>query len=295
MRNRLLSIITCIVVIFVTIIACDKKKDIIKTPAYSEFATPLVTATNNLYYIKNDPASEFKIPIGITNISNADRKITIKDSSRTAVNGTQYTLSSTTITIPAGKASDSLILKGIYAGYPVGRKDTLYLRITGGDVPANAYNTTYAVVLQGYCEVVKDDLIGDYTKTNDGTSPQGPYTASISDWTSTGPTTATIKIHDLGATADVGFGDLDPVGASAGFLPTNPAHIGLTAKLDWTSPSSFTVTIPSQTYVLNSYGNGPSKISASGTFSSCAQTFTIKFTVSDAAYNYNPVTTILKK
>lgn len=291
MRNKLFAIIACLVVTIVTIVACDKNKAILKTPAYSEFATPLVS--NVKYFITNDPNSQIKIPVGITNVSNVDRKIVIKDSSYAAVAGTQYTIAPTTITIPAGKASDSIVLKGIYAGYPVGRIDTLFLKITGGDVPANAYNTTYSVIMQRYCEVVQADLVGNYTHTNDGSSPQGPYTASISDWVTTGPSSATIKIHDLGATQDVGYGDAFP--SSPGFLPTNPAHLGLTAMIEWSDPSNFTVTIPSQTYVLNSYGNGPSKISGSGTFSSCKQTFTIKFTVSDASGTYSAITTVLRK
>jgi hypothetical protein len=281
---------------FIVMVACDKKKGIVTPPAYSEFATTI--PTGNLYFIKNDPNSQIKIPIGITTVSNVDRKIEIKDSSRIAVNGTQYTLSSTTITIPAGKTVDSLVLKGIYAGYPPGRKDTLYLKIVGGDVPANAYNATYSVIMQGYCDVIESELVGDYTKTIDtygtGQSKFGPYTASISDWTSTGPTSATVKIHNLGATSDYGFGD-DP-NSTIGFLPADPAALGLTAQLNWSNAAKFTITIPKQTYVLDSYGNGPSTVSATGTWSSCGQSFTITFQVDDAAPDdYVPITTILKR
>lgn len=295
MRNKLLSIIAGLVVIFVTIIACDKKKDILKAPAYSEFATPIASAK---YFIKNEPGSQLKIPVGITNISNVDRKIIIKDSSNNAVSGTQYTIESTTINIPAGKASDSIILKGIYAGYPVGRVDTLYLKIVGGDVPANAYNTTYTVTLQGYCDVVPADLSGDFAHTGDyiGTSPspKNPYTATISDWTSTGPNSATVKIQNLGSTPDYGFGDLP---SGNGFLPDDPVALGLTASLDWSNPSNFSVTIAKQPYVLDSYGNGPSTVTGTGSFNSCAGTFTITFTVADASApnGYTSVTTQFKR
>jgi hypothetical protein len=295
MRNKLLSIIACVIVAFVTIIACEKKKDVFINSAYSEFATPLVS--NVKFFVKNDPNSQIRIPLGITTVATTDRKIIIKDSSRTAVNGTQYTLSTTTITIPAGKTVDSVTLNGIYAGYPVGRVDTVYLKIVGGDVPLNAYNTTYSVILQGYCDVIKDDLVGNYTKTIDtygsGQSAQGAYTATISDWVSTGPTSATIKIKNLGATSDYGFGDVDP--HAPGFLPDDPAAIGLNATLDWSNPSSFKVTVPKQTYVLDSYGNGPSTVTATGTFSSCAQTFTITFTVTDPSTTYVPITTKFNK
>lgn len=288
MRNRILTIITGLIVTIVTIIACEKKQDIVNRPGYSEFSTTNVTAK---FFIKNDPNAQLKIPIGITNISNVDRKIIIKDSSRKAVAGTQYSIESTTITIPAGKAADSIVLKGIYAGYPIGRIDTLYLKIVGGDVPANAYNTMYTVIMQGYCDVVPADLVGDFTHSTDvdknsgSASTHNPYTVNVSNWTATSATSATVIIKNLGATPDIGFGP---------FLSGDQAAIGLTANLDWSNPSNFSVTIPSQNYVTDLYGDGQSKIKATGTFSSCAQTFTITFTISVAVGTYNPVITTLK-
>jgi len=288
MRNKLLSIIACIIVAIVTIVACDKKKDIVNRPGYAEFATPLVS--NIKYFIKDDPNSQFKIPIGITSVSNIDRKIIIKDSSRTAVNGVQYTIESTTINIPAGKAADSIILKGIYAAYPVGRIDTIFLKIVGGDVPANAYNTTYSIILQGYCDVIPANLVGDFTNSGDvysgGASGENPYTVSVTDWTSTGPASATVKIHNLAATSDVGFGP---------FQPSDPAATGLTATLNWSNPSNFTVTIAKQPFVSALYTYGASTIQGSGSFSSCAQSFKITTTVSVSAGSFSPVTTTLMK
>lgn len=256
MRNKLLSIIACVIVALVTIIACDKKKDIVSHPAYSEFATPLTT---KLYFVRNDPSSQLKIPVGITTVSNTDRKIVIKDSSRTAVNGTQYTIESTTITIPAGKASDSLVLKGIYAGYPVGRVDTIYLKIVGGDVPANAYNTTYMVIIQGYCDVNINDFEGDYHNVTDvyaSGGKWGPYDMDLHVESST-PTSATVTVGNV---YDSGIPD-----------------ITTTVKLDWSNPSSFTSTIPDQVFSAADdiwiKGNG------TGTFSSCAGTITLKYTL----------------
>jgi hypothetical protein len=298
MKNKLLVLAAWMAFACVMVIACEKKKDV-TPPAYAEFTTSVASA--NVYYVTNDPNSQIKIPVGITTVSNVDRTVQIKDSSRGAVNGTQYTLPSS-ITIPAGKTVDTLVLKGLFAGYAGGRVDTLYIKIVNGaDVPANSYNVTYTVILQAYCDVVGNDLIGDYTKTvdydrNNSPSAQGAYKAVISNWTSTGPYSADIKITNLGWTSDVGFGDTDPVNYSTpGFLPGDPVLAGLTAHLDWTKPSKFTVTVPSQPYLLDSYGNGPSTISGTGSFSSCSQTFTIKLNVVDASAAYYPFTAVLKR
>ena len=271
MQNRYLSIIAAAFFVLVSSISCQKKMSTPIPPAFSEFATPLLSVS---YYIKNDPGTEFKIPIGITNVSNVARKVIIKDSSRTAVAGVQYTIDSLTLTIPAGQAVDSLVLRGIYSAYPIGRTDTLYLKIVGGDVPENAYATTYMVVMAGYCDVVQNDLVGDYTNTADfygsTASSQNPYTATIANWTSTGATSATITITNLGLTSDVGFGPFDPA---------DPAATGITASLDWSNPSNFTISVPKQNYVNDLYGGGLAKISGSGSFSSCAETFTLSLVV----------------
>ena len=272
MRNKLLSIIACIVVAVVTIISCDKKKDIVSHPAYSEFATPNLTQQ---YYVRNDPGSQIKIPVGITSVSGSDRKITIKDSSRTAVNGTQYTIESTTITIPAGKASDSLVLKGIYAGYPPGRVDTIYLKISGGDVPANAYATTYMVIVQGYCDVNITDFNGDYHNARDvynGTSAYGPYDMTF-DVQSSDATSATVILGNL---YDAGV-----------------PGITTTLKMNWSNPAAFTTTVPDQ--VFYAPADLWIKADGDGTFSSCNGTVIVRYVLyykSDASIEAKGVTTM---
>ncbi|MBN8855550.1 MAG: hypothetical protein BGO55_28055 [Sphingobacteriales bacterium 50-39] len=290
-------IIICLLILATAFNSCVKQK--FDTPALSEFASR-PTSNKGAYFITSDPGTEFKIPIGITTTANKDRVINFTVTSPSgAVAGTQYTIGASSITIPAGKVMDSITVKGIYSAYAPGKIDTLIFTISGGDVPAYSGSDKYTLTLQKYCDVVSTDLIGDYTNSGDfiagsGGSPQNPYTVTISDWTSTGPTTASIKIHNLGATSDYGFGDTSST--VAGFLPADPAAMGLSATLDWTNPSSFTVTIPKQTYVLNSYGNGPSTISGSGKFSSCSETFSITFKVADASTGsgtYTAVTTRL--
>src|SRR5882757_8943973 len=128
------------ILLLVTILAgCDKTKpyDTAIPPAQAHF----LNATGGNYYVKNDPNSVFKIPVGTTVGSTSARTISISMTSPTnAVAGTQYTLPSTTVTIPAGKVVDSLSVKGIFAGYPSTRVDTMVFTISGGDVPASDYN-----------------------------------------------------------------------------------------------------------------------------------------------------------
>lgn len=273
------------------------KDNTITTPSLAKFA-PLVTSTSYVgtsfmgsYFIKNDPNSVFKIPIGITTASPVDRNITYTVTSPTgAVSGQQYNLSSaTSITIPAGKVVDSIAVKGLFAGYAVARKDSLIFTITGGDVnPFPTYNV-YKLTMQKYCDVISTNLTGSYSNTKDyyaGSASASSYAVTVANWASTGATTATVLLQNFGATTDVGFGP---------FKATDPATTGITATLDWTDPANFKITIPSQAYVASLYSYGASTISGSGTFSACDQTFTISYTVKVAAGSFTGTSTIMKR
>ena len=202
--------------------------------------------------------------------------------------GQQYNLGTTSIVIPAGTAQDSIALKGIFDGYPTGRKDTLIFTITGGDVPTFTGFTTYKVVMQKYCEVNIDDFTGDFNNSYDNQDPDsyGPYTATINQYVSTGPTSATIYVTNF---ADAGFGPWDPSDPAA-----NP---GIAVKLDWSDPSNFTTVVPSQTFSSDLYGYGEATISGvgSGTFSSCENSITISYTVTVAAGSFGDFETVLQR
>lgn len=268
--------------------SCDKTKeyDVIVPPVQAHFLNTTVAT----YYVTNDPNSVFKIPVGLTKASSKPTVVTVTMTSPTnAVSGTQYTLPTTTVTIPAGKVVDSLTVKGIFSGYATGRVDTLTFTIQSGDAPASDYNKVYKLILRKYCAVVSTDLVGNYTASRDYyqvTQASGAsYTAAISNWTSTGATTATVLIKNLGATLDIGFGP---------FQPTDAAATGLTAMLDWTNPANFTVTLASQPYVASLYTYGASTISGSGTFSSCDRTFNINYVVRVSVGTFSGQSSILK-
>lgn len=237
--------------------SCTEKvnEELLEPPSFAEFGTSNLTGK---YFITNSTSSSFKIPVGITNTGTSDRTIQFTYTSPTgAVAGTQYTAPQSVV-IPAGKALDTLVVKGLFAGYPTGRKDTLRIKIAGGDVAANAYNNTYNLVMQKYCDVTLAGLGGDYNNTFEGT--YGPYPTSIHGLVSTGATTATGMIDNL---YDVGF--------------TNTS-----AVFDWTDPAAFAVTIPAQSTGFT-WGGLPLMIrstpGALSTFSSCDNTVSVRIDI----------------
>src|SRR4051794_28887975 len=88
------------------ILACNKKKEypVDTPPTMSNFlGTSLAT-----YFIKDDPNSIFKVPVGITTNSASSRTVTLSVTTLTGATSAQYSVPSTTVTIPAGKVVDSV-------------------------------------------------------------------------------------------------------------------------------------------------------------------------------------------
>jgi len=282
-----LGLIAGILSTAVLINGCKKTGDqdnLTVAPTQSDFAN----ITGSTYYVKNDPNSVFKIPIGLTSLRTTATNVTVTVTSPTgAVSGTQYTIPSSTVTVAAGKALDSLAVKGIFAGYPGSRVDTLTVTLSGGDVPTSTFNNVYKLVLRKYCDVLLSSFTtAPYTHSNDvqGTSAYGPYTATVVSATATGATTATLVIKNLGAG---GFGP---------FAPTDNAfNPGLTVNIDWTNPANFTTSIPTQSFYKDpTYGPATIKASGLGTFSSCDNTITISYTVTVAAGSFGNFLGVLK-
>lgn len=269
-------ILACLILV----VACKKQK-IVTPPPMAKF-----NQTSGSYFVVNSPTSSFKIPIGVTTASNVDRTINYTITSPSgAASGAQYAALPGTLKIPAGKVVDSIEIKGLFAGFPGTRKDTLVLTITGGDVPAASFNSSYTLIMQKFCDVVAANLTGDYTRSTDtyggAASTKPNYTANVSAWTPVTATSATVIIKNMGATSDNGWGP---------FAPTDGAlNPGIKATLDWSDPANLTVTIASQNYFND--GSGNSTVTGTGTFSSCDQSFKISFTVKYAG-NGNNYTTV---
>ncbi|MEO6916213.1 MAG: hypothetical protein ABI151_11645 [Chitinophagaceae bacterium] len=248
-----------------------KKEPLVTAPPVSEFLSP---ATGS-FFITSAVGSTFKIPVGVSSVSSVDRTITYTVKSPTgAASGSQYTLGKATVTIPAGKATDSIVVNGIFAGYAGSRVDTLIFTMSGGDVQASTFANVYTLVLRKSCDVIGANIIGDYSNSTDtynGTASTMPnYKATISDFKAINSTSATVIIRNIGATSDNGWGPFD---VSDGAITP-----GITATLNYADPANLTVTIATQSYFD---GGFPSitTITGTGKFSSCDNTFVISCSV----------------
>lgn len=245
------------------IISCEKNnlvvdQDPLTVPEAARFVMSPTSSYYNYYITQNPtPGSIFKIPIGVTTVTNTDRKVKFTYSSVDAVEGTHY-IAIPDITIPAGSAIDTLFLQGIFSAYPAGRMDTLKIRISNADsyVVQNAYQDSIFVILQSYCPVILSELGGDYDNTFEGT--YGPYTSSVTNLVSTSPTTAEGKLENV---------------YDSGITASN-------VVFNWTSAASFTVTIPEQNTGLISSGYQVwirTSPGGTNTFSSCLNTITLTY------------------
>ena len=257
------------------IYSCGKVREVIPNTENSLFGN---ANTVGLYFIKNDPKSEFKIPIGISSLATTDRTIQFSLTSPTgAAEGAQYNLGTTSVKIPAGQSSAELTLKGLFAGYPTGRKDTLNFKITGGDIPSMKSSNLYTVVMQKYCDVSLAAFTGTYKAQDykaNGSPDGGPYTLTITPGTvNANGTSGFITITGL-------WGVPDPV----------------KINLDWKDPANFTTSVPTQPWFVDAdYGQSTIRPNGTRTFSSCDNSFTIGFETTVNAGTFGKITSVITK
>lgn len=202
------------------------------------------------YYVRSDDAG-IKIPIGITNVTSQDRDIKLVYTARSAAPGTQFEAPSS-VTIKGGKAVDTVLFKGLFSGYPSGRKDTVKIKFA--DTKGVYLKDSFELILQRYCNVVLGSLTGDYNNTKEysssGAFSYGPYITAVKNLVSTGTNKAEGFIENI---YDDGWNDIK-------------------VQIDWSNPAAFTLTIPLQ-------ATGKADLSVRSTsgkpssFSSCDQKF----------------------
>ncbi|MBS4064522.1 MAG: hypothetical protein KGZ74_08170 [Chitinophagaceae bacterium] len=251
--KRIINIVTAAVAILLVAASCKKQETTIPD-AVAQFNTK---STTESYFITNSASSVYKIPIGVTSKSDRDRTINFNISSPTgAVAGTQYTLSASNVTIKAGSVVDTLYVRGIFAGYPGARKDTLKFEITGGDIPPSSYAKNYTLVLQKFCDVTFSVFTGAYKGTD--YDEIGAIVSSVTDYPITFTPQAdnkTIRVNNMWE------------------LPVN-----VNVELDYSNPGNFTTNVPDQNYFVHpTYGQVKIRAAGKGTFSSCDNTFEIRY------------------
>ncbi|MBO9634257.1 MAG: hypothetical protein J7578_14170 [Chitinophagaceae bacterium] len=254
--------------------SCGKVKDTYPSIENSLFGN---SGNTGLYFVTDDPKTQFIIPIGVSAIAAQDRTITFSVTSPTgASEGQQYTLGATSVKIPAGSTSFDLPLKGIFAGYPSGRKDTLNFKLTGGDIPVMTSSNSYTVVMQKYCNVQIADFSGSYLcQDYYNNAPDGdPYE---------------VELTPGAVGADGKSGKISISGLWGYVKPFN-------VDLNWVNPAAFTTSIAAQPWMVHStYGQSTIKPNGSGTFSSCDNTFKIAYEVTVSAGSFGKYYSTLTK
>jgi hypothetical protein len=251
--KQIVNFLTKGIVVTVILIACKKQETTIPE-GVAQFNTKAATES---YFITNSAASVYKIPIGVTSLADKDRTVNFKITSPTgASSGAQYTLSGSSVTIKAGSAVDTLYVRGIFSGYPGSRKDTLKFEITGGDIPPSSYSKNYALVMQKFCSVTFSAFTGAYVGTD--YDETGAIVSSMSDYPITFTPQSdnkTIRVNNLWE------------------VPVN-----VNVELDYATPGNFTTNVPDQNYFVHStYGQVKIRAAGKGVFSSCDNTFEIRY------------------
>jgi hypothetical protein len=284
MRKNLNYIITGFVFFALAFASCKKtESEFIKV---AESAVHFVGTTNPTYTLSSSTTGPFTVNIGTTDVTTADRSVTIDITSPTgAAQGTHYTVTSKSVTIPAGQATASFNIQGIYSQYTNGRKDTLVITLKEPGIAVAPYDNTMRLVLRGPCfepDIVLAELKGAYGNTNEvwGTAPDGPYTTTVTAVNQTSPTTGTITVANV---------------FNNGWTP-------LVFTLDWTDPLNRKVTLVTQsaggnagdsfgaTYNGIPYGVRPVPVASGGqvgTFSYCSQTIILKMQVGVFGVGYS--------
>lgn len=203
--------------------ACKKEKITIPpTQVHFNFKT------GGTYQMLTSTPPDYVLEVGTTQAVNIDRVINFTVSSPSgAVQGTHYTLASNSVTIPAGKSIGEIDVKGIFAPYTSGRKDTLIFTLeSGADFMAS--NNVFKLVLRGPCfDGVIDninEMSGEFPGTTEDGGSYGPYTVTVSS------ITQVPGVNKGNATIDKLWDTFGPVDI----------------EFDWTDPDNTIVNIPLQ-------------------------------------------------
>lgn len=236
-------------------------QDAVIPPPFAKFnivSSPIYTTDSTATYYVESSQETFKLPVGITNVSDKDRTVNFTYTSNNAVQGVQFS-APTSITIPKGSALTTLEIAGIFAGISAGEVDTIKVQIAGtSDISMSPYKNHFFIYMRKSCPINFNDFEGNFDNTFDNAS-YGPYTTTVTPGSITmvTPTSATFTIENV-------------------WDPGVPVITNVNA--DWTAdPNHPTITIPDQVFFdpadLWIRGTLP------GTFSACDGTITLRYTL----------------
>ena len=182
MKKNLIKIFFFTGLVLISITSCKKNNVVLDQapliPLEAARFLMVPTVSNNYYnfdILKTpSPGTVYNLPVGVTTVSNVDRKVSFTITSRTAAAGVQYTAPAELI-IKAGKALDTLKIQGLFAGYPSGRKDTLKIKITSGAgfIDKNAYQDSVMLVMKKACPLDMAEFAGNFVVLQDAWADYG--------------------------------------------------------------------------------------------------------------------------
>ena len=231
------------------------------------------------------PSDSVWIKVGITSTANYSRTVTIKPTSKSAVEGTHYTVSKKLMTFAPGQVLDSFYVKPTdVSRYLAGLKDTIDFSIIEPSITPSSYNSNYKLIVRGPCFAsdIKneefDGLVGAYPLSLDDPfgSPYGPYLMTLVAHTSTSLTTEKIVVNNLW---DDSWGD---VPFNVDF--SDPTFITVTPVTTITAGNAgnvFGATYNGMKIIVRAHSNGNV-----GTMDFCQNTFTLEYQIGI----YNPAT-----
>lgn len=236
---------------------CDKNK-VYETQIPDPVVHFVGTESQN-YSIVVDPAPVFNIEVGTSDISKEDRSVQFSFSSTTGAQvGREYTILTpgNSVTIPAGQTRATIAIQGDVDYFRLGEKHKVDVTLSEVDVPVATFSNKVTINMRGPCfdtDISFPDLLGNYTQTYENGS-YGPYTSSITNYTSISPTSASAVINNLYASS-----------------------IPATAIFDWSTLGNYTITIPDQATGFTYQGN-PLRVRSLGSdnvFTYCTPTFKV--------------------
>lgn len=183
----------------------DHEADVYKGQAFVQFKSP-----NIPFPVMESGEQILGVEIGVSQKSNVDQTFNVSvDPTSTAVAGVDYELIDRTVTIPAGKFTASIGVKGFYENATTSGK-LLKLKLDADAALINpSYGNTATVNLYQFCAFNIDELVGMYLCV-----PGFPYDATTKyevEFVKTSATTGHfVELYDTGFNVAVEFFVSDP-------------------------------------------------------------------------------------
>jgi|GEM_PF-2938677 len=153
--KRIFNLATTILVASLILAGCKKDDLLYDGPSLAHFTTPSAT-----FYVEEQD-TVYRVPVGLTKAFDTDMTFTVQvvEDGTTAVDGEQYRLRSTQVTIPAGQVIGYIEVEGIFENVATPTNLVLALDSTGSSAQ---FYQTFTLKIQQFCKFVQEEFVGTY-------------------------------------------------------------------------------------------------------------------------------------